>query len=197
MHGPSWSGRSGTAVGGPGSPLSDSVFRSNTSRIPTRQKSQNRLDGVGALFTYTRHYRRDPARQVPPLGVGDPLPQVSRDTCSGTASIWPLRGYTRHWDGKRGDDAAFRSDISAWMCHNCLANLVGCLLDAVQAAPSIGIRAPFERARPTPKAKSVDVMGARRLHTTTSSIGTYEEELDGGLAAPRPTCRSYDSRKTA
>ena len=40
-------------------------------------------------------------------------------------------------------------------------------------------------------------MGARRLHTTTSSIGTYEEEFHGGLAAPRPTCRSYDSRKTA
>ena len=139
------------------------------------------MDGVWALFTYTRHYRRDPATQVPPVGVGDPLPQVSRDTCSGTASIWPLRGYTRHWDGKRGDDAAFRSDISC----------------GVQVAPSIGIRAPFERARPTPKAKSVDVMGARRLHTTASSIGTYEEELDGGLAAPRPTCRSYDSRKTA
>ncbi len=52
------------------------------------------------------------------------MPQVSRDTCSGTASIWPLRGYTRNWDGKRGDDAAFRSDISAWMCHNRLANLV-------------------------------------------------------------------------
>ena len=145
---------------------------------------------VGALFTYTRHYRRDPARQVPPLGVGDHFPQVSRDTCSGTASIWPLRGYTRHWDGKRGDDAAFRSDISAWMCHNRLANLVACLLYAVQVAPSIGIRAPFERARPTPKAKSVDVMGARRLHTTTSSIGTYEEDFNDGLAAPRPTCRS-------
>ena len=129
------------------------------------------------MFTYTRHYRRDPARQVPPLGVGDPLPQMSRDTCSGTASIWPLRGYTRHWDGKRGDDAAFRSDISAWMCHNRLANLVGCLLYAVQVAPSIGIRAPFERAQPTPKAKSVDVMGARRLHTTSSSIGTHDEEL--------------------
>ena len=129
------------------------------------------------MFNYTRHYRRDPATQVPPLGVGDPLPQVSRDTCSGTASIWPLRGYTRNWDVKRGDDAAFRSDISAWMCHNRLANLVGCLLYAVQVAPSIGIRAPFERAQPTPKAKSVDVMGARRLHTTTSSIGTYEEEL--------------------
>ena len=66
----------------------------------------------------------------------------------------------------------------------------------MQVARSIGIRAPFERARPTPKAKSLDVMGARRLHTTISSIGTYEEELDGGLAAPRPTCRSYDSRKT-
>jgi hypothetical protein len=52
------------------------------------------------------------------------------------------------------------------------------------------------RARPTPKAKSY-MMGARRLHTTTSSIGTYEEEFHGGLAAPRPTCRSYDSRKTA
>jgi hypothetical protein len=114
---------------------------------------------------------------VPLLGVGDPLPQVRRDTCSGTASIWPLRGYTRHWDVKRGDDAAFRSDISAWLCHNRLANLVGCLLYAVQVAPSIGIRAPFERAQPTPKAKYLDVMGARRLHTTTSSIGTYEEEL--------------------
>ena len=31
MHGPSWSGRSGTAVGCPGLPHSDSVFRSNTS----------------------------------------------------------------------------------------------------------------------------------------------------------------------
>ena len=154
------------------------------------------MDGVGALFTYTRHYRRDPARQVPPLGVKDHLPQVSRETCSGTASIWPLRRYTRRWNGKRGDDAAFRSGISAWLCHNRLANLLGCLLYAVQVARSIGIRAPFERARPTPKAKSSDVMGARRLHTTTSSIGTYEEELDGGLAAPRPTCRSYDSRKT-
>jgi hypothetical protein len=29
MHGPSWSGWSGSAVGGPGSPHSDSVFRSN------------------------------------------------------------------------------------------------------------------------------------------------------------------------
>ena len=170
MRGPSLSGMSGTAVGGPGLPHSDSVFRSNTSRIPTRQESQNRLDGVGALFTYTRHYRRDPARQVPPLGVGDPLPQVSRDTCRGTASIWPLRGYTRHWDGKRGDDAAFRSGISAWLCHNRVANLVGCLLYAVQVARSIGIRAPFERRRLT---KSLVVMGARRLHTTTSSIGTY------------------------
>ena len=113
-----------------GSPLSDSVFRSNTSTDQIKTVS----DGVGALFTYTRHYRRDPATQVPPLGVGDPLPQVSRDTCSGTASIRPLRGYTRHWDGKRGDDAAFRSDISAWMCHNRLANLVACLLYAVQVA---------------------------------------------------------------
>ena len=131
MHGPSWSGRSGTAVGGPGSPLSDSVFRSKTSTTEIKPVVS---DGVGALFTYTRHYRRDPARQVPPLGVGDPLPQVSRDTCSGTASIWPLRRYTRHWDGKRGDDAAFRSDISAWLCHNRLANLLGCLLYAVQVA---------------------------------------------------------------
>ena len=103
------------------------------------------MDGVGALFTYTRHYRRDPATQVPPLGVGDPLPQVSRDPCSGTASISPLRGYTRHWDGKRGDDAAFRSDISAWLCHNCLANPLE--LYGVQLAPSIGIRAPFELSR--------------------------------------------------
>ena len=166
MHGPSWSGWSGSAVGGPGSPLSDSVFRSNTSTDQIKTVS----DGVGALFTYTRHYRRDPARQVPPLGVGDHLPQVSRDTCSGTASIWPLRRYTRHWDGKRGDDAAFRSGISAWLCHNRVANLVGCLLYAVQVARSIGIRAPFERRRLT---KSLVVMGARRLHTTTSSIGTY------------------------
>jgi len=127
VHGPSWSGRSGTAVGGPGSPHSDSVFRSNTSKLPTRPTELKLVsDGVGALFTYTRHYRRDPARQVPPLGVGDPLPKVSRDTCSGTASIWPLRGYARHWDGKRGDNAAFRSDISAWLCHNRLANLVAC-----------------------------------------------------------------------
>ena len=103
--------------------------------VPTKtNRDQTVSDGVGALFTYTRHYWRDPARQVPPLGVGDPLPKVSRDTCSGTASIWPLRGYTRHWDGKRGDDAAFRSDISAWMCHNRLANLVACLLYAVQVA---------------------------------------------------------------
>ena len=167
MHGPRWPAWSANAVGGPGSPHSDSVFRSNTS---TRQKSQNRLDGVGALFTYTRHYRRDPARQVPPLGVGDPLPQVSRGTCSGTASIWPLRRYTRRWNGKRGDDAAFRSGISAWLCHNRLVNLVPCLLHAVQVARSIGIRAPFERRRLT---KSLVVMGARRLHTTTSSIGMY------------------------
>jgi hypothetical protein len=130
MHGPSLSGMSGTAVGGPSSPHSDSVFRS----VPTRPTEKPVSDGVGALFTYTRHYRRDPARQVPPYGVGDPLPQVSRDTCSGTASIWPLRGYTRHWDGKRGDNAAFRSDISAWLCHNRLANLLGCLLYAVQLA---------------------------------------------------------------
>ena len=41
---------------------------------------------------------------------------------------------TRHWDGKRGDDAAFRSDISAWLCHNRLATLLGCLLYAVQVA---------------------------------------------------------------
>ncbi len=71
---------------------------------------------------------------MPPLGVGDSLPQVSRDTCSGTATIWPLRGYTRHWAGKRGDDAAFRSDIPAWLCHNRLAILLGCLLYAVQVA---------------------------------------------------------------
>jgi hypothetical protein len=70
--------------------------------------------------------------------VGDRLPQVSRDTCSGTASILPLRGF-RHWDGKRGDNAAFRSDISAWLCHNRLANLLGCLLYGVQLVPSIGI----------------------------------------------------------
>ena len=133
MHGPSWSWWSWSAVGGPGSPHSDSVFRSNTSTDQTN-RDQTVSDGVGALFTYTRHYRRDPARQVPPLGVGYPLPQVRRDTCSGTASIWPLRGYTRHWDVKRGDDAAFRSDISAWMCHNRLANLVACLLYAVQVA---------------------------------------------------------------
>jgi hypothetical protein len=39
-------------------------------------------------------------------------------------------------------------------------------------------------------------MGARRLHTTTSSIGTLlEEEFHGGLAAPRPTCRSYTRGK--
>ena len=37
MHGPSWSGRSGTAVGGPGSPHSDSVFRSNTSTDQTNE----------------------------------------------------------------------------------------------------------------------------------------------------------------
>ena len=37
MHGPSWSGRSGTAVGGPGSPHSDSVFRSNTSTDQTNR----------------------------------------------------------------------------------------------------------------------------------------------------------------
>ena len=116
--------------------------------VPTRPTEIKPVsDGVGALFTYTRHYRRDPARQVPPLGVGDPLPKVSRDTCSGTASIWPLRGYTRHWDGKRGDNAAFRSDISAWLCHNRLANPLGCLLYGVQLAPSIGIRAPFELGR--------------------------------------------------
>ena len=171
MHGLSWSWWSWSAVGGPGSPHSDSVFRSNTSTTEIFQENPLDVqDGVGALFTYTRHYRRDPARQVPPLGVGDPLPQVSRDTCSGTASIWPLRRYTRHWDGKRGDDAAFRSGISAWLCHNRVANLVGCLLYAVQVARSIGIRAPFERRRLT---KSLVVMGARRLHTTTSSIGTY------------------------
>ncbi len=132
MHGPSWSWWSWSAVGCPGLPHSDLVFRSNTSTDQTEIKPVS--DGVGALFTYTRHYRRDPAWKVPPLGVGDPLPQMSRDTCSGTASIWPLRGYTRHWDGKRGDDAAIRSDISAWMCHNRLANLVACLLYAVQVA---------------------------------------------------------------
>ena len=148
MHGPSLSGMSGTAVGGPGSPHSDSVFRSNTSTdLTNRDQPVGWRRGVVHLHS---PYRRDPATQVPPLGVGDPLPQVSRDTCSGTASIRPLRGYTRHWDGKRGDDAAFRSDISAWMCHNRLANLVACLLDAVQVARSIGIRAPFERARSTP-----------------------------------------------
>ena len=134
MHGPSWSWWSWSAVGGPGSPHSDSVFRSNTTEYRPRPTSKPVFGWRGALFTYTRHYRRDPARQVPPLGVGDPLPKVSRDTCSGTASIWPLRGYARHWDGKRGDDAAFRSDISAWMCHNRLANLVACLLYAVQVA---------------------------------------------------------------
>ncbi len=131
---------------------------------------------------------------MPPLDVGDPLPQVSRDTCSGTASIWPLRRYTCRWNGKRGDDAAFRSGISAWLCHNRLSHLVACLLYAVQVASSIGIRAPFELGR---RLRRSPVMGARRLHTTTSSIDTYEGELDGGLAAPRPTRRSYDSRKTA
>ena len=119
---------------------------------------------MGELFTDTRHYRRDPATQEPPVGVEDPLPQVSRGTCSGTASIWPLRGYTRHWDGKRGDDAAFCSDISAWLCHNLLAKLVACLLYAVQVASSIGIRAPFELGR---RLRQSPVMGARRLHTTT------------------------------
>ncbi len=38
MHGPSLSGMSGTAVGGPGSPHSDSVFRSNTSTDQDRDK---------------------------------------------------------------------------------------------------------------------------------------------------------------
>ena len=37
MHGPIWSGRSGNAVGGPGSPHSDSVFRSNTSTDQTNE----------------------------------------------------------------------------------------------------------------------------------------------------------------
>ena len=37
MHGPSLSGMSGTAVGGPGSPHSDSVFRSNTSTDQTNR----------------------------------------------------------------------------------------------------------------------------------------------------------------
>ena len=43
MHGPSWSGRSGTAVGGPDSPHSDSVFRSNTSTTDLK----NPLDVTG------------------------------------------------------------------------------------------------------------------------------------------------------
>ena len=176
MHGPRWSGRSGNAVGGPGSPHSDSVFRSNyLIQVPTRPTEIEPVsDGVGALFTYTRHYRRDPARQVPPLGVKDHLPQVSRETCSGTASIWPLRGYTLGRQARRRCSIPQR--YFTWLCHNRLATLLGCLLYAVQVAPSIGIRAPFERAQPTPKAKSY-VMGARRLHTTTSSIGTHNEEL--------------------
>jgi hypothetical protein len=37
MHGPSLSGMSGTAVGGPGSPHSDSVFRSNTGTDQTNR----------------------------------------------------------------------------------------------------------------------------------------------------------------
>jgi len=78
------------------------------------------------------------------------------------------------------------------LCHNRLANLVACLLYAVQVASSIGIRAPFELGR---RLRQSPVLGARRLHTTTSSIETYEEELDGGLAAPRPTRRSYDGKK--
>jgi hypothetical protein len=87
MHGPRWS----NAIGGPGSPHSDSVFRSNTSTDQDQPRRQTVPDG-GALFTYTRHCRRDPARQVPPLGVGDPLPQMSRDTCNGTASIMYATG---------------------------------------------------------------------------------------------------------
>ena len=110
------------------------ISGSETNSPNTTARVKPVSDGVGALFTYTRHYRRDPARQAPPLGVRDPLPQVSPDTCSGTASIWPLGGYTRRWDGKRGDDAAFRSDISAWPCHNRVATLLGCLLYAVQVA---------------------------------------------------------------
>jgi hypothetical protein len=41
MHGPSLSGMSGTAVGGPGSPHSDSVFRSNTGKL-TDQTNRDR-----------------------------------------------------------------------------------------------------------------------------------------------------------
>ena len=148
MHGPSWSGWSGSAVGGPGSPHSDSVFRSNTSTDQTN-RDQTRFGwrrGVVRLHSPLPARSRQAGatvRRGRPLAV----PQVSCDTCSGTASIWPLRGYTRHWDGKRGDNAAFRSDISAWLCHNRLANPLGCLLYVVQLAPSIGIRAPFELGR--------------------------------------------------
>ena len=133
MHGPRWSAWSANAVGCPGLPHSDSVFRTNTSTNQTN-RDQNCFGwrrGVVHLHSPLSARSRQAGATV---RRRDPLPQMSRDTCSGTASIRPLRGYTRHWDGKRGDDAAFRSDISAWMCHTRLANLVACLLYAVQVA---------------------------------------------------------------
>ena len=131
MHGPSRSWWSWSSVGGPGSPHSDSVFRSNTSTDQTnRDKPPFRMEYGRCSPTLAITGEIPQGTEVPPLGVGDPLPKVSRDTgtCSCTASIWPLRGYARHWDGKRGDNAAFRSVISAWLCHNRLANPLGCLL---------------------------------------------------------------------
>jgi hypothetical protein len=36
---------------------------------------------------------------------------VSRGTCSGTASIGPLQGYIRHWDGKRAATVQYSAAI--------------------------------------------------------------------------------------
>ena len=144
MHGPSWSGRSGTAVGGPGSPHSDSVFRSNTSTDQTN-RDQNRFRWSRGVVHLHSPLPARSRRQVPPLGVGDPFPQVSRDTCSGTASIWPLRGYTLGRQARRRCSIPQRCFSMA--VHNRLANLLGCLLYVVQVAASIGIRAPFELRR--------------------------------------------------
>ena len=144
MHGPRWSAWSANAVGCPGSPHSDSVFRSNTSTDQTN-RDQNRFRWSRGVVHLLSPLPARSRRQVPPLGVGDPFPQVSRDTCSGTASIWPLRGYTLGRQARRRCSIPQRYFSMA--VHNRLANLLGCLLYVVQVAASIGIRAPFELGR--------------------------------------------------
>ena len=77
MHGPSWSGWSGSAVGGPGSPHSDSVFRSNTSTYQD-QRDQTRFRmarGVVHLHSPLPARSRQAGatvRRGRPLAAGEP-----------------------------------------------------------------------------------------------------------------------------